>query len=344
VPQSQTISYAQRYEDMHLSRCFDAQASGFYIDIGAGHPVYDNVSFAFYLRGWRGITVEPNPWLAQLSGAVRPCDTRIESLVGAVPGKATYYLIEDFHGLSTMVEDHARAARSEYGKRSQALSMPVVTLAALCEQYAPAEIDFLKIDVEGAEQTVIEGGAWDRFRPKVVVAEALAPITLAPAWDKFEPLLVTHGYRFTFLDGLNRYYVANECRHLAARLADAPGSYSGIIQFHDFKPAQDDPRHPDHRLAVALAGTDMVRLPLLSSDELTARLTAGLTAGDLQSLAMPTDFAAVHQRLFGKAAPADWTTVLALKSGATLRELYRRVVATDAFRTACGRISASYAW
>jgi hypothetical protein len=63
----QTISYAQHYEDMHLLRCFAIQVTGFYIDIGAGHPVCDNVSLAFYLLGRRGITVEPNPWLSQLS-------------------------------------------------------------------------------------------------------------------------------------------------------------------------------------------------------------------------------------------------------------------------------------
>ena len=105
----QQISYAQRYEDIHLLRAFGDQPDGFYIDIGAGHPVYDNVSFAFYLRGWRGITVEPNPWLAQLSEAVRPRDIRIASLVGdRAPERATYYLVEDFHGLSTTVEGHAR--------------------------------------------------------------------------------------------------------------------------------------------------------------------------------------------------------------------------------------------
>ena len=32
------LSYAQRYEDLHLLRCFGAQASGFYVDIGAGIP------------------------------------------------------------------------------------------------------------------------------------------------------------------------------------------------------------------------------------------------------------------------------------------------------------------
>src|SRR4051812_40095980 len=156
----QTISYAQRYEDMHLLRVFGEQPSGFYIDIGAGHPVYDNVSFAFYLRGWSGITVEPNPWLGQLSDAVRPRDTRIASLVGEQPGQTTYYLIEDFHGLSTTVEGHARAAQREYGKTARPMTLPVTTLRALCEQHAPVAIDFLKIDVEGAEREVLIGGDW----------------------------------------------------------------------------------------------------------------------------------------------------------------------------------------
>ena len=138
------LSYAQRYEDIHLRRAFGDQPSGFYIDIGAGHPIYDNVSLEFYLRGWRGITVEPNPWLAQLSEAVRPRDIRVASLVGAAPGEATYHLVAHFHGLSTTIEQHAIAAQREYGKTSQAMTMPVTTLRALCEQHAPATIDFLR--------------------------------------------------------------------------------------------------------------------------------------------------------------------------------------------------------
>src|SRR5437773_5909107 len=114
-------SYAQRYEDLHLPRAFGEQAGGFYIDIGAGHPVFDNVSFGFYLRGWSGVTVEPNPWLAQLARAVRPRDRHVEALVGATAGEATFYLVEDFHGFSTMIESHAQAAQREFGKSSQAL-------------------------------------------------------------------------------------------------------------------------------------------------------------------------------------------------------------------------------
>ena len=36
---ARTLSYAQHFEDLHLLRVFGEQPSGFYIDIGAGHPV-----------------------------------------------------------------------------------------------------------------------------------------------------------------------------------------------------------------------------------------------------------------------------------------------------------------
>src|SRR5687767_12143675 len=83
------LSYAQRFEDFHLWRCLGDIPNGFYIDVGAGHPVYDNVSFAFYLAGWRGITVEPNAALAELGRAVRPRDHLFEGLCGAAEGEAT---------------------------------------------------------------------------------------------------------------------------------------------------------------------------------------------------------------------------------------------------------------
>src|SRR5581483_5249535 len=137
------------------------------------HPVYDNVTFAFYLRGWRGVTVEPNPRLSELSRAVRRRDRHVEALVGAAPGETTFYLVQDYHGLSTMFEGNARSAQTEFGKSSQALSVPVTTLAAICRAHAPGAIDILKVDVEGAEKDVLLGGDWQTFRPKIVLAEAL---------------------------------------------------------------------------------------------------------------------------------------------------------------------------
>ena len=338
VPQ---ISYAQRYEDLHLLRCFGEQPNGCYIDIGAGHPVYDNVSLAFYLRGWSGITVEPNPWLAQLSAAVRPRDTRLQSLVGTEKGEATYYLVEHFHGLSTTIATNAQAAQQEYGKPAKAMPVAMTTLRAICEENGLKSIDFLKIDVEGAERAVLSGNNWARFRPKVVLAEALAPLTMLPAWDEWEPILTSNGYRFAFFDSLNRYYVAEEHEPLAKRLAAEPASFENFAKISSFRPAADDRSHPDHRLAEQLAGADMVGLPLLSADELVARLTADL---DPALPASAADVAFAHDRLFGGKPAGEWTARLSLSRDATIRDLFAAIVGLEQFRLACGRISASYAW
>src|SRR5260370_8836176 len=164
-PMAPTISYAQRFEDLYLMRCFGDRSDGFYIDIGSGHPVYDNVSFAFYLKGWSGISVEPTPWLPRLSRAVRPRDRHVEALVGSACGEATFYLVREFHGLSTMIEDHAQAALSQFGKRADAITVPLTTLAALCAAHAPASFVFLKVDVTGPQPTVSFAAHLMRFRP-----------------------------------------------------------------------------------------------------------------------------------------------------------------------------------
>jgi FkbM family methyltransferase len=338
-----TISYAQRFEDLYLMRCFGDRADGFYIDIGSGHPVYDNVSFAFYLKGWRGITVEPNPWLARLSRAVRPRDRHVEALVGSQCGEATFYRVREFHGLSTMNPDHAQAALTQFGKSADAITVPLTTLAALCAGQAPAAFEFLKIDVEGAEPDVLFGGDWQRFRPKVIVVEALAPYTLTPAWEQWEPFLAQHRYSYVWFDSLNRYYLASEAGDLAACFTTAPATFDDKLAFRNTKPALADAAHPDHRLAVRLSNATMTHLPVLDRALVVELLTAGLPDSELDRPAQQADVARVWEQLLGPQAPAELAK-LKLPAGASVRSLYGAIADSDLFRAACGRISASYGW
>jgi len=339
-----TISYAQRFEDLYLMRCFGDRADGFYIDIGSGHPVYDNVSFAFYLKGWSGITVEPNPWLSRLSRAVRPRDRHVEALVGSQCGEATFYRVREFHGLSTMNPDHAQAALTQFGKSADAITVPLTTLAALCTGQAPAAFEFLKIDVEGAEPDVLFGGDWQRFRPKLIVVEALAPYTLAPAFEQWEPFLARHGYGYVWFDSLNRYYLAAEASGLAACFTGAPATFDAALQFRNTKPALADDAHPDHRLAVLLGNAVMTHLPVLDRALLVELLTAGLPGSELDRPAQEADVARIWGQLFGpQAAAPDWAK-LELPAEANVRTLYGAIAESELFRAACGRISASYGW
>jgi len=334
------LSYAQRFEDFHLWRALGDMQNGFYVDVGAGHPVYDNVSFAFYLAGWRGITVEPNPALAALARAVRPRDRLYEGLCGAIAGQATLYLQREFHGLSTTVAEHAQAAEKEVKRSAEAVTLPMTTLAALCEQHAPANFEFLKVDVEGAEADVLRGANFSRFRPKVIVVEAIKPLTLAPAWDEWEPLLARHGYACAWDDDLNRYYVAEEARAVAPRLTAGPKWYGDGPQIGNFEGAAEDPTHPDHRLALLLASADLAMLPLMDRAAILDILTAGLAGLDHPATA--EDVAVLRERLFG--ASAALQQIAPPRPGESVRDVYRKVIDSDAFRAATGRIAASYAW
>ena len=270
------LFYAQHLEDFHLAQAFGDQHEGTYVDVGAGHPVADNVSFRFYLRGWRGLAVEPQRRLAELYAHVRPRDAAVCALVGDRVGQADFHEIEAMHGFSTMVPDAAQAARA-LGAVVATRPVPVTTLAALFEQHELARIDFLKIDVEGAEAAVVAGADWSRWRPRVLLIEAVAPGSMAPAWDAWEPVLTQNGYRFALFDGLNRFYVADEEPELFARLANEKGEWRDVPHLWNTGRALESAAHPDHALARRLVEGFLAVLPTLDRALLAELLRA---AGD----------------------------------------------------------------
>jgi FkbM family methyltransferase len=280
------LSYSQNLEDYHLSLAFAGQATGRYIDIGAGHPIADNVSFWFYERGWRGIVVEPQSELAALYGRLRPRDIAVRGLVGRERGEADFHMVDRLHGLSTTREDVAQKAQAfDVGYRT--LRLPVTTLAQLCESHGLGPIDFLKIDVEGAESDVLFGGDWKRFRPKVVVAEAVSPMSSEPSWQDWEPFLLAQGYRFVLFDTLNRFYVAQEHPDIMARLPTERAPWHAVRHMYEIGRAPENEHHPDHVLAQELARGFWASLPYLDPGLITSMLARARRMTMQDDLAAP---------------------------------------------------------
>ena len=65
---------------------------------------------------------------------------------------------------------------------------------------------------------MIQGGDWSRWRPRVVVAESNGS-------EEWEPILLAADYHFAIYEGVNKFYVRGEDRHLLARL-NAPANPS----------------------------------------------------------------------------------------------------------------------
>ncbi|MGL4291131.1 MAG: FkbM family methyltransferase [Phreatobacter sp.] len=265
------LSYAQNLEDYHLALIFADQGTGFYIDVGGGHVVADNVSFGFYERGWRGIVVEPQPALASAYRRVRPRDLVVEALCGRVSGEADFFEADRFHGLSTTSSANAEAALAA-GIATTHRRLPTVTLAELCAAHAPDAIDFLKVDVEGAEAEVLAGNDWACFRPRVILLEAVTPWTMADASASFTPILAAAGYREVYFDNLNRFYMPEDGLDLAARLPKAPTAWDAVLHLGEYGPAHQDVSHPDHALARLIDPDWFARLNGMEAADLAAIL------------------------------------------------------------------------
>jgi FkbM family methyltransferase len=196
------ISFAQNFEDVILARVFKGRSRGSYVDVGAHFPIIDSITEYFYRLGWRGINVEPlDAAYAELSAA-RPEDTNMHCAIGAEDGTSRFFALD---GFSTLEEGVAVAHRAE-GRASQELTVETLTLATVLNRSGLNQIDFLKVDVEGAEGTVLRSNDWQRFRPSIVLIEAIHPVTHAPSHDVWEWILRDARYEFVHFDGVNRFY------------------------------------------------------------------------------------------------------------------------------------------
>ncbi len=210
TPAQSFISYAQNQEDVVLSRLVPILPAGRFIDVGAGHPVLENVTYALYLRGWRGVNVEPMAREAALLRELRPDDQTIESALGATDGTVTLFEAPlDNRGATTAAEEVAelyKAAGSEF----RPFEAPMITLSSLLSQLDPGEFHLVKIDVEGMEAEVLAGADLATHRPWVLVIEATEPNSTVGTAHLWEATVLNSGYVFVLFDGLNRFYVRED--------------------------------------------------------------------------------------------------------------------------------------
>lgn len=322
------LSYAQCLEDYQLNHVLSDVAQGFYIDVGAGHPVADNVSYHFYLKGWNGLIVEPQQPLARLYSALRPRDGVIDHLVGDREGEVDFHLVDRLHGFSTTVVENAAGA-SAFGAGFRTEKRRIRPLSHVLDERGITQVDFLKIDVEGAEAAVLNGVNWQKTRPKILCIEAIAPGSMADTSSDWEPATLARGYHYAFSDGLNRFYVSEEEKHLIPRFPQSPTPWDRVTHFYELGKADENKNHPDYALAKRLVRGFLATLPNHKPEELLALLSAsagkeGIEEGEL-----------LDKLINGKAPFPQNAQVALSKSGDGL-------TLSDQARAALGRIAAQF--
>lgn len=176
-----SLCYSQEGEDMVLGRIFENKKEGFYVDVGAHHPKRFSNTYFFYRRGWRGINIDAMPGSMALFNKNRPLDANLEIPVSDKDEILTYYIFNEpaLNGFSKELSDSRNGLR-QY-KIINTKELRTRTLASILDEFMPAEqqIDFLSIDVEGLDFQVLNSNNWDKYRPEVVLVEALGGADVA---------------------------------------------------------------------------------------------------------------------------------------------------------------------
>ena len=155
--------YSQGGEDLVLERIFRNVPIGTYVDVGSNYPIHHNNTYLLYRKGWSGLCIDPHASLAPLYARDRPRDTFVPLAVSSRGAEVVLHYGDTLRASSL----HPGGALNV--KSMTVPSKPLTTI--LREHNVPAQFEVLSIDVEGAEQEVLDSLDFRAFRPRVVIVE-----------------------------------------------------------------------------------------------------------------------------------------------------------------------------
>ena len=170
-----TRSYSVEGEDILLQRIFYGKTSGFFVDIGAHHPIRFSNTYKLYLQGWRGVNVEPNPDDFSLIEKYRAKDINVNCGIAQVKASLDFFMFDEpaLNTFDKLLCDN-RIEDGTY-KHTKTIKVEVVPLSEILSKHTKdgVNIDFLNVDVEGFDLEVLKSNDWVKYRPSWVLVEQL---------------------------------------------------------------------------------------------------------------------------------------------------------------------------
>lgn len=177
--------HGQVGQDRTVYELLGNKEGGFFIDLAAHTPVEMSNSRALERdHGWRGLCIDANPRYWGLLKAIRTC-TIIGVAVADDERELLFIDKEGVGGLETFQRSVAKYARNQRSAGTfVARTAPFSSIIAAF--HVPPTIDYLSLDVEGAEAWVMASFPWSKHNISVLTVER-PPRAL-------KAMLLEHGY------------------------------------------------------------------------------------------------------------------------------------------------------
>ena len=158
--------------DNLIQQIFKSQKRGIYIDIGCGHPIKNNNTYLLNKKGWSGINIDLDIDNVELFKIYRPKDLNICAAISDEIKETDLFF---YHSRSALNTIDKKTANYQKAKVTSVKKIKTTTLNNVLDEsiYNSSNIDFLSIDVEGSELSVLKNFNFHKFKPKVIVVEYL---------------------------------------------------------------------------------------------------------------------------------------------------------------------------
>ena len=202
-------SQSQLFQDLFVRWQLHEKRDGYFVEFGATDGIsLSNSQFVELHRHWSGILAEPaRCWHERLTKN-RACaiDTRC---VWTTTGEKLRFNEVSDPELSTIESFSANDINSELRKVGNIYEVKTVSLNdLLAEHNAPAEMDYLSIDTEGSELSILENLDFSRYNFRIITVEH----NNMPNREKIFNLLHCNGYqrKFTKFSSWDDWYVSGQ--------------------------------------------------------------------------------------------------------------------------------------
>lgn len=163
--------FSQYGEDKLLYKLFNKRETGFCIEVGGYDGITGSTTLFFEKLGWKCLIVEPMAEFCEKIRKVRNCEL-VQAAASDESGEATFHVAEGVETLSTLEQDKSHASRVQWeGGQLKEIKVNKLKLDEILSNLKVKEIDFISIDVEGHEMSVLRGLSLQIYQPLIIIIE-----------------------------------------------------------------------------------------------------------------------------------------------------------------------------
>jgi len=173
-------------QDEWIIKMTNGKRNGYFLDIGASDGVF--LSNTYILEkdyGWNGICVESDDDVYEKLISTRNCKcikTAIYSENTTVP-----FVQEPYKGIKSCIQ----IPSGEIVKMVDAITLDKL----MADNNVPAYIDYISLDIEGADYEALRGFPFDKYRVGYWTIENNAYMDGGALKDKIRKIMAEHGYK-----------------------------------------------------------------------------------------------------------------------------------------------------